>query len=69
MTLKRDVKFKGKQIRDVKNYVKNWVNFHGNSHKSENFHFAGLVLSKACKDLDEKLQKSYIMTRKGDVRF
>ena len=60
MTLKGDVKFKGKQIGDMKNYVRNWVNSHGNSQKSENFHFAGLVLSKACKDLDEKLQKSYV---------
>ena len=60
MTLKGDVKFKGKQIRGMENYVTNWVNFHGNSQKSENFHFAGLVLSKPCKDLDEKLQKSYV---------
>ena len=58
MTLKGDVKFQQKQIRDVKNYVNNWVNFHGNSQKSENFHFVGLVLSKACRDLDEKLQKN-----------
>ena len=50
MKLKGDVKFKGKQIRDVENYVRNWVNFHGNSQKSENFHFPGFVLSKACKD-------------------
>ena len=48
MTLKVDVKFEGKQFRDVKSYVRNWVNFHGNSQKS------------ACKDLDEKLQKSYV---------
>ena len=62
MTLNGDVKFKGKQIRDVENYVRNWFNFHGNSQKSENFHFPGLILSKACKDenLDEKLQKSYV---------
>ena len=60
MTLKGDVKFKGKQIGDMKNYVRNWVNSHGNSQKSENFHCAGLALSKACKDLDEKLQKSYV---------
>ena len=58
MTLKGDVKFKRKQICDVKNYVNNWVNFHANSQKSENFHFAGLVLSSTCRDLDEKLQKS-----------
>ena len=58
MTLKGDVKFKRKQIRDVKNCVNNWVNFHGNSQKFENFHFFGLVLPKACRDLDDKLQKS-----------
>ena len=29
MTLKGDVKFKGKQIRDMKNYVRNWLIFMG----------------------------------------
>ena len=40
--------------------TKNLVNFHGGSRKSENLHFDGLLLSKAYKDLHEKLQKSYV---------
>ena len=35
-------------------------NFDANSRKSENLHFDGLLLSKAYKDLDEKVQKSYV---------
>ena len=40
-----------------------------NSRISGRFHFDELVLSKAYKDLDEKLQKSYLMTLKGDANF
>ena len=46
MTLKGDAKFKG--------------NFHASSQKSENLYFDRILLSKAYKDLDEKLQKSYV---------
>ena len=35
-------------------------NFDANSRKSENLHFDGLLLSKAYKDLNEKVQKSYV---------
>ena len=42
-------------------------NFHASSRISGWLHFDELVLSKAYKDLDEKLQKSYLMTLKGDA--
>ena len=37
-----------------------WLIFRASSQKSESLHFDGLLLSKAYKDLDEKVQKSYI---------
>ena len=40
--------------------IKNLVNFHVNSRKSENLHFDRMLLSKAYKDLDEKVQKSNV---------
>ena len=40
--------------------TKNLVSFHVSSRKSKNLHFYGLLLTKTCKDLDEKLQKSYV---------
>ena len=36
------------------------VNFNASSRKSENLHFDWILLSKACKDSDEKIQKSYV---------
>ena len=59
MTLKGDAKFKGKLTRGLKNDIRNLVNFHATSGKSENLHFDGLVLFKAYNVLDEKLQKGY----------
>ena len=56
MTLKGDAKFKGKLTRVFKNDARNLVDFHASSRKSGNFHFNGLLLSKAYKDLDEKVQ-------------
>ena len=60
MTLKGDTKFKGKLTCGLKNDIRNLVNFHASSRKSGNLHFDGLLLSKAYKDLDEKIQKSYV---------
>ena len=60
MTLKGDVKFKGKLTRGLKNDIKNMVNFHASSRRSENLHFDGFLLSKVYKVLDEKVQKSYV---------
>ena len=50
MTLKGDAKFKGKLTYGLKNDIRNLVNFHASSRKSENLHFDGLLLSKIHKD-------------------
>ena len=60
MTLMGDTKFKGKVTRALKNDARNLVDFHASSRKSGNFHSDGLLLSKAYKDLDEKVKKSYV---------
>ena len=60
MTLKDDAKFKGKLTRGLKNDIRNLVNFHASSRKSENLHFDWILLSNAFKELDEKIQKSYV---------
>ena len=60
MTLKDDAKFKGKLTRGLKNGIRNMVNFHASSRKSENLHVNGLIFSKGYKVLDEKIQKSYV---------
>ena len=49
MTLKGHEKL----TRGLKNDIRNLVNFHASSRKSENFHFDGLLLSKAFNVLDE----------------
>ena len=58
MTLKVDPKLKGKLTFRLKNDLKNLVNFHSRTRKSGNLHFDGLFLSKAYRDLDEKVKKS-----------
>ena len=60
MTLKGDAIFEEKLTSGLKNEIRNLVNFHASSRKSENLHFDGLVLSKAFKVLDKKVQKSYV---------
>ena len=63
MTLKGDAKFKGKLTRGLKNdilTIDNLTDFRASSRKSGNLHFDGLILSKAYKVLDEKIQKSYV---------
>ena len=60
MTLKSDAKFKEKLTCGLKNNIRNLFNFHASSRKSENLHFDQIVLTKAYKDLDEKIQKSYV---------
>ena len=59
MTLKSDAQFKGKLTRGLKNDIKNLVNFHASSRKSENLHFDGIVLPKTYKVLDEKVMSRY----------
>ena len=61
MKLKGDAKFKGKLTRDLKNDIRNLVNFRANCRKSENLHFDGLVLHKAYKVFNEKVQRSYVL--------
>ena len=58
MTLKDNAKIKRKLTCDLKNVLRNLVNFHASSRKSGNLHFDGFLLSKAYKDLDEKVQNS-----------
>ena len=60
MTMKGGEIFKEKCTGGLKYDIRNLVNFHVSSHKSENLHFDGLVLSKEYKVLDEKIQKSYV---------
>ena len=60
MKLKGDTKFKGKLTCGLKNDLINLVNFHASSQKSGNLHFDGFLLSKAYRDLHEKVQKSYV---------
>ena len=55
MILKGDAKFKGKLTHGLKNDIKNLVNFHRSSQKSENLYFERLLLSKRYKDLDQKV--------------
>ena len=58
MTLEGNAKIKGKLILGLKKNMRKLVNSHANSRKSENLHFDLILLSKACEDLDEKVQKS-----------
>ena len=60
MTLKDDAIFKEKLTSGLKNDIRNLVDFHGNSRKSENLHFDGLLLSTAYKVSAKKVQKSYL---------
>ena len=60
MTLKGDAKFKRKLTCGLKNDIRYLVNFQARIRKSENLHFDRLLLSKAYKVLDEKVQKSYV---------
>ena len=60
VTLKGDDKFERKLARGLKNDIRNLVNFHASSRKSGNLLFDRILLPKAYKDLDEKVQKSYV---------
>ena len=56
MTLKGDAKFKRELTLGLKNEIRNLVNFHASSRKSENFHFDVLLLSIECKVSNKKVQ-------------
>ena len=60
MTVKGDAKCKRKLTCGLKNDIRNLVNFYASSRKSENLHFDWMLLPKAYKDLEEKIQKSYV---------
>ena len=60
MTWKGDAKFKEKLTRGLKNDIRNLVDFHVNSRKSENRNIDGLLLSKAYKALNEKVRMNYV---------
>ena len=55
MALNGDAKFEGKLTYGLKNDIRNLDNFHVYKRKSKHLH-----LPKANKDLDEKVQKSYV---------
>ena len=57
MTLKFSAKLKGKPTCGLKNDIKNSVNFRASKQKSEKSHFDWILLSKAYKDLDEKIKR------------
>ena len=60
MTLKGVAKINGNLTCGLKNGLRKLVNFHGSCRKFENLHYDRILLSKAYKDLDEKVQKSYV---------
>ena len=61
MALKgNNAKFKGKQTCGLKNDVRNLANFPASRQKSENLYFDWILLLTAYRDLDEKIQKSYV---------
>ena len=68
MALKGDVKFKGKLICGLKNNIRNLVNLHARSKKSENLHFHGLLFPRH-NVLDEKVQDNYVSRVKSDANF
>ena len=51
---------KGYAIFKKNDNIRNLVNFHASSRKSENLNFDGIFLFKEYKVLDEKVQKSYV---------
>ena len=55
MTLKGDAKLRGKLTRGLKNDIRNLVNSHASSRKSENLY--GLRLSKAYKFQTKKYRR------------
>ena len=65
MIVKGNAKFKGKRTFSLKNNMRSLVNFHASSWKYRNLHFDIFLLSKACEELDEKGQKSYVSCHLG----
>ena len=59
-TLKGVAKFIGKLACGLKNDIRNLVNFHVSSWKSENLDFDWVRLSKAYKYVDERVKRSFV---------
>ena len=57
MRLKADARFKEKMTGNLKNDIRNLVNFHGNSQKSENLHFDELLFPVAYKVSAKKYRR------------
>ena len=60
MTLNGDAIFKEKLTGALKNDIRDLLNFYGNSWKSENLHFDGLLLSIAYKVSAKNVDKNYL---------
>ena len=60
MALKGVAKCKGKLTCGLKNDIRNLIKFYASCRKSENLHLDRILSSKIYKDLDEKVQKSYV---------
>ena len=60
MIPKVDAKCKGKLTCGLKNDIRDWVDLHMSSRKSENLQFDGLLLSKVYNVCTIKLQRSYV---------
>ena len=61
MTLKSDANFEEKLTFGSKNDMRNLVNFHASSGKSENLHFNVLLLSILCKVSAKKVLKIFAL--------
>ena len=60
MTLKGNPIFKGKPTCGLKNDIRNLANFRVSRQKFENLQFDWIFFPKAYKDLDKKIQKSFV---------
>ena len=69
MTMKGDAILKEILAGRLKNDIRNLVNFHASSRKSENLDVDGLIFSKAYKVLDKKsTEELCLMTLKTDPK-
>ena len=71
MTLKGDAKFKGELICGLKKDIRNLVNFHASSRKSENLQFDWILLKhiKHIKFQMKKYRRVSLVTMKSDAKF
>ena len=60
MTLKSNAKFEEKLTCGLENDMRNMANFHQSTRKSQNYDFAGILLSKAENVWALNLQRSYV---------